>query len=214
MRPVLLGAVVLALGAALAGAAEVLSPREEHTLGRLEPQKAGRRAHFQAGIDAARALLATDPNDPEGLLWLAANLGDEALERGKFAALKVLPEMERLLLRLDVVDPAYDGAAASRVLGSLYSSAPSLISIGSGKKARAAFEKALALASQHPGNQALAAEFFYAKGPKQRALELARAVLQNPDLEKYPLDSSRWKQIAETIVRKSVGKMWSTPVPG
>ena len=43
---------------------------------------------------------------------------------------------------------------------------------------------------------------------------LAGAVLQNPDLEKYPLDSARWKQIAETIVRKSAKKRRATPVPG
>src|SRR5687768_1006247 len=34
-----------------------------------------RRRHFAAGIEAARARLRSDPRDPEGLLWLAANLG-------------------------------------------------------------------------------------------------------------------------------------------
>jgi hypothetical protein len=78
-----------------------------------------RLRHFAEGISAARALLADQPDDPEGLLWLAANLGAEALERGVLTALKVLPEMERLLLRLEARDPLYDHAAAARTLGVL-----------------------------------------------------------------------------------------------
>lgn len=180
--------------------ASALSARDCYALGKRETIKERRKAHFAAGIAAAEAALARSPEDPDGLEWLAANLGAEALERGKLKALQVLPRMEELLLRLDALAPGHDGAVASRVLGHLYSTAPPVISIGSNKRARAAFEKALRLAPEHPGNQALAAEFFQAEGPKDRALELARKVLENPELERH-LEAAEWRDIANEIVR-------------
>jgi TRAP transporter TatT component family protein len=184
--------------------APTLSAHECYVLGKTSPDKAARRVHFRAGIAAARGVLERDPNDPDALRWLAANLGAAALERGKMAALKVLPEMERLMLKLDALAPAYDGAAASRVLGVLYSTAPPIISIRSRDKARTAFEKALALAPEHPGNQALAARFFEDDHQEPRAVELARKVLANPRIEDYtdPQEATEWRQIAAHIVEK------------
>jgi hypothetical protein len=186
-------------------AAPELSARERYVLGKTSRSKALRLQHFRAGISVAKRLLAQDPNDPSALLWLSANLGAEALERSKLAALKALREMERLMLKLDALDPEYDGAAASRVLGVLYSTAPPLVSIRSKSKAHAAFDKALALAPEHPGNQALAARFFAEHGQKPRALELARQVLANPRVEDYTYveEAAEWRQIAERIVNAS-----------
>ena len=68
-------------------------------------------------------------------MWLAANLGGEALTHGKLQALGVVDEVERTLLRLNQVSPGYNHAAASRALGRLYQKAPSIISVGNSKKA-------------------------------------------------------------------------------
>jgi hypothetical protein len=179
-----------------------LSSRQLYYLGKRAATKAERLAHYRAGMAAAQALLARNADDPEGLQWLSANLGSEALARGKLAGLRALPRMEELLLRLDAVAPEHDGAAASRMLGHLYDTAPGLISIGSDRRARVFFEKALALAPGHPGNQALAAEFFQDEGERQRAVELARKVLENPDLGKYPEEAEEWRQTALRILEK------------
>lgn len=160
-----------------------------------------RRRHFSAGISAARARLAANPDDPEGLLWLAANLGGEALERGKLVALRVLPEMERLLLRLDASAPGYDNAAAARTLGRLYHLAPAFISIGSMKKARKYWERALQLAADYPANLVLAADFYAADGDQGRARKLAQRYLAAPvSPEEHP-EANEWRAIAERIVR-------------
>lgn len=160
-----------------------------------------RRRHFADGMAHARALLSANPDDPEGLLWLAANLGSEALERGKLAALRVIPEMERLLLRLDARHPLYDHAAAARTLGVLYHKAPALISIGSNARARGWFERALQRAPKHPATLILAAEFFDDVGQEARARQLAEAYLAAPANETDSPDAPEWRRIAERIVR-------------
>jgi TRAP transporter T-component len=174
--------------------------REAYFAGKRAPTSDERRAAFSAGIRAARERLARSPDDPEGLLWLAANLGAEALERGKLSALNVLPEMERLLLRLDAVAPSYDHAAAARTLGRLYHKAPAIISIGSKKKARQYWEKALAAAPDYPANLVLAADFFADAGDKTRARELAARYRQRPVTPEENPEATEWNEIAARVL--------------
>jgi hypothetical protein len=192
-------ALILLLATTTAGAAP---PRVEARAAWLAGKRAQgeeRRRHFAAGITAARVLLQADQDDPEGLLWLAANQGAEALERGKLSALRVLPGMERLLLRLEARHPLHDHAAAARTLAVLYHRAPALISIGSNDRARQYFEKALQRAGDFPPNRILAAEFFDDTGEEGRACALARAYLAAPaDPAEHP-DADAWKRSAARI---------------
>jgi hypothetical protein len=164
-----------------------------------------RRRQFSAGVAEARARLATAPDDPAGLLWLAANLGAEALEQGKVVALRVLPEMERLLLHLEAVAPDYDHAAAARTLARLYHKAPPFISIGSNKKARLYWEKALTRAGDFPANQVLAADFLDDDDQDERALQLAARYLRHPVTVAENPEAAEWQETAERIVRKNTG---------
>jgi hypothetical protein len=133
------------------------------------------------------------------LLWLAANLGAEALERGKLAALRVLDEMERLLLRLDAIAPLYDHAAAARTLARLYHKAPPFISIGSKDKARRYWDTALTRAGDYPANQVLAADFFADVGEDTRARDLVTQYLRHPVLPAENPEAREWQQIATRI---------------
>ena len=136
------------------------------------------------------------PDDPPSLLWLAANLGGEALTHGRLHALGVISEIEATLLRLEQQHPDYDHAAAARALGNLYWKAPALISVGSTRKATSYFLLALGRAPDFPGNQALAAAFFADNGDCARARPLALAVESRRDLAAIGLDAAEWKQLA------------------
>jgi tetratricopeptide (TPR) repeat protein len=164
--------------------------------GKAAPNKDEARRHYQQGIDAARAALRSTPDDPAALLWLAADLGGEAQTHGRFHALGVISEIESTLLRLEQTHPQYGHAAAARALANLYWKAPSVISIGSSKKAASYFQLALQRAPDYPGNQAMAAAFFADMGDCGRARPLAAAVESRPDLASFGPDAVEWRQLA------------------
>jgi tetratricopeptide (TPR) repeat protein len=168
----------------------------------VAPDRDESRRDYQRGIAFARAALARDPNDPGGLLWLAANLGGEALTHGKLHALGVVDEVERTLLRLDQVNPGYDHAAASRALGRLYQKAPSIISIGNSKKAADYLGRALARAPDFPGNWVYAADFYAEQGDCGRALPLAQRVRSARDLDNYGFDAREWRDLATRVLTR------------
>jgi hypothetical protein len=159
------------------------------------------RRHFQSGIDIARGILSATPDEPAALLWLAANLAGEALSHGRLFALRVIPEMESTLLRLERVHPEYDSAAAARALANLYWKAPALISVGSSKKATLYFQLALERAPTFPGNQAMAAAYFADQGDCARARPLAQAVANRQGLDTFGPDAAEWRQLARAALR-------------
>lgn len=192
--------IVLAAGGTMSTYAP--SPFEEaYRAGKAAGDSDAARAHFQRGIDLARAALAAAPERPEALLWLSANLAGEALSHGKLHALRIIPEIEGTLLRLERLAPAFDHAAAARALANLYWKAPALISVGSSKKAEAYFELALARAPAFPGNQAHAAAFFASGRGCPRARPLAQAVMARADLDAFGPDAADWRRLAGEVLR-------------
>jgi len=159
------------------------------------------RASYERGVALGRATLAADPNARDALLWLPANLARAALTQGKLHALKVIPEVEATLLRLEQLDPTYDHAAAARALANLYWKAPALISVGSSKKAARYFSLALARDGTFPGNQAHAAAFFADQRDCARARPLAEAVRRQPDLDALGPDATEWRALADEALR-------------
>jgi hypothetical protein len=186
-----LGAGVVVMGAEASSDAE-----RAYRAGKAAPSDGEARPLYQRGIDVARETLKTRTDDPAALLWLAANLGGEALTHSRLHALGVISEIEATLVRLDQQHPDYDHAAAARALGNLYWKAPGLISVGSTRKARTCFLRALDRAPDFPGNQALAAAFFADNGDCARARPLALAVERRADLAALGLDAAEWKQLA------------------
>jgi len=162
-------------------------------------------AAYRRGVELARAALAADPNARDALLWLPANLAREALTHGKLQALKVLPEVESTLLRLDHVDPMYDHAAAARALGNLYWKAPSVISVGSSKKAARYFALALQRDGAFPGNQAQAAAFYADHHDCAAARPLAEAVARRADIDAFGPDAAEWRVLAQAALRDCGG---------
>lgn len=198
----LVAAGVLAAGWAGETMAYHASPIEKaYRAGKAAGDDEAARAHFQRGIDLARAALSTTPDAPDALLWLSANLAGEALTHGKLHALRVIPEIEATLLRLERVAPAHDHAAAARALANLYWKAPAVISVGSSKKAEAYFQTALARAPTFPGNQAMAAAFYAGRRDCARAKPLAEAVARRTDLDAFGPDAPEWRRLAADVLR-------------
>ena len=174
--------------------------RLAYRAGQSAPNRDESRRDYQRGIALAREALTRDPNDPGGLLWLAANLGGEALTHSRLHALGVVGEIESTLLRLDQANPGYDHAAAARALGRLYHKAPSVISVGDNKKAAAYLEQALARAPDFPGNWAFAADFYDDRGDCGRARPLAQRLRAAADLDRYGVDAREWREIATHVL--------------
>ena len=159
------------------------------------------RAQYQRGIDLARGVLARTPDQPDALLWLSANLAGEALTHGKLRALRVIPEIERALLRLDQIAPSYDHAAAARALANLYWKAPAVISIGSSKKAAAYFELALKRAPDFPGNQTHTTAYHASERNYTRTTPLTTTVADRNDLDAFGPDAAEWRQLTRDVLR-------------
>jgi hypothetical protein len=192
----------LLLGASMERSPQGAEAERLYRAGKQAKSTVEKRRLFQGGVAAARRALAENPDDPAGLLWLVPNLAEEALTHSKIYALKVIPEVERTLLRLEATNPQYDHAAAARGLASLYYRAPAVISVGSSSKAAMYFGRALARAPEFPGNQALAAEFYADKGDCARATALARQVLARPNLEKEFTDGAEWRRLAQEALEE------------
>ena len=182
-------------------AAENASAIEQaYRAGKASRDDSEARRHYQRGIDLARQELSAKPDSPDALLWLAGNLAGEALSHGRLHALRVIPEIEATLLRLEQVHPTYDHAAAARSLANLYWKAPALISVGSSKKAGRYFQLALERAPGFPGNQAMAAAYFGGQRDCARARQLAQAVLARKDLDAFGPDAAEWRQLARNVL--------------
>jgi hypothetical protein len=175
--------------------------KEAYRAGQVARTTEERRAHHQRGLALARQALARDPDDAAGLLWYAANLGAEALLRGKLRALPVVGDIERTLLQLERVHPDYDGAAAARSLGRLYHQAPPIISVGSSRKAADYLGRALARAPDHPGNLAYGADFFADQGDCARARPLLAQLQRHPALRQPGPEGDEFRDIARTVAR-------------
>jgi hypothetical protein len=184
----------------LARADGIESARAAYQAGQAAQESKIRRALFTRGMELARARLANRGNDPEGLYWLAVNMGAEALERGKLSALPVVPRMEKLLLTLDKADPGFEQAGAARVLGRLYHQAPAVISVGSNAKARQFLLRAISLAPDHPGNLAFAADFLVDHGDKVRARQFAERCLQRLGAQDFGREAKEWTELARHVV--------------
>jgi hypothetical protein len=179
------------------------SARSAYQAGRAAQDSKTRRVLFSRGMELARARLANQANDSEGLYWLAVNMGAEALERGKLSALPVVPRIEALLLTLDKVDPHFEQAGAARVLGRLYHQAPAVISVGSSAKARQFLLRAVALAPDHPGNLVFAADFLVDHGDKERARAFAERCMRRLGEQDFGREADEWGDIARHVIEET-----------
>lgn len=119
----------------------------------LAPNDDKREELATAGIEAARAAIASDGKSAAGHYYLALNIGQLARTK-MLGALRLLTEMEAELKRVLELDKTFDYAGGDRTLGVLYLEAPGWpTSVGSKSKARMHLTRALELAPEFPDNQ-------------------------------------------------------------
>jgi tetratricopeptide (TPR) repeat protein len=103
---------------------------------------AERKALLEEGIKAGRAVVAIEPNRPEGHFWIAANMGALAESFGMRQGLKYRSEIKNELLIVLKLDAAFQHGSADRALGRWYFKVPGLFG-GSNKKSEEHLRKSL-----------------------------------------------------------------------
>ncbi len=184
--------------------AELLRSADTHYyLGKYEIDAAVAESHFETAVTLAESVLETEPTNPSALLAWCASKGEIAQHANPFRALGLIRPIEEKFLLLKTLAPQHEGFVADRALGRLYQLAPSFISIGSSKKARAHFQAALSGAPEHPGNQVYWAEFLLDDGDKAEARLFALKTLSNPKLLPSSLERFDWVARAKVILEKT-----------
>ncbi|HMJ91714.1 MAG TPA: hypothetical protein VK530_17965 [Candidatus Acidoferrum sp.] len=120
------------------------------------------------GIDAARAVIAQDPNHAAAHYWLAMDLGQLARTKS-LGALPLVKEMAREFLHARDLDEHVDYAGPDRSLGLLYRDAPGWpTSIGDKGRARSHLLRAVKLHPEFPENQLCLVETYEQWGERDR----------------------------------------------
>jgi hypothetical protein len=164
-----------------------------------EDGEAVERRHAE-GLARAEEALALDPDDPGAILWWTAHRGSEASPLNPVAAIRIANEVERSLLRLRALAPDHEHAAADRVLGIVYFTAPPIVSIGSLKKAEEHLISALRRFPTYPGNQLAMAQLLVKKGDCRLARRGAELALSSRELARFPLEAPIWRREARAIL--------------
>jgi tetratricopeptide (TPR) repeat protein len=168
--------------------------RASYWLGTHGPLDA-RRADLEAGIEAARAAIAVEPNRPEGHFWLAANMGGLAESFGMRQGVKYRNPIREALEAVLRIDPAFQQGSADRALGRWYFKVPGLFG-GSKDKAVEHLRKSLTYNAHSTASWFFLAETLLDMGKKDEARQALQQVLDAPLDPEWTPEDREWKQKA------------------
>lgn len=141
-----------------------------------------RAAGFESLTRDTESWLKAEPNNAEALIWHGIVLSSHAGAQGGLGALSLVKEARTALEKSLQIDPAALQGSAHTSLATLYSKVPGFpIGFGSDKKARAHFEKALAMNPAGIDPNYFYAEYLANEGETSRALEHLRRAMAAPD---------------------------------
>jgi len=138
-----------------------------------------RKAALDAGITAARAAIAVNPNRPEGHFWLAANMGTLAESFGLRQGIKYRGQIKDALLTTLKLDAAFMDGSADRALGRWYFKVPGMFG-GSNKESEAHLRKSLTYNPNSIISHLFLAETLADMGRKDEARKEYQAAVDAP----------------------------------
>ena len=152
--------------------------RARYWLGGHAPERE-RKGFLEAGIAAARAAVALEPDKPEGHMWLAANMGALAESFGLRQGLKYRGAIKDELLTVLRIDPAFQEGSADRALGRWYFKVPGLFG-GSNRRSEEHLRRSLAYAPNSTISHYFLAETLLDEGKKEEARAELQKVIDAP----------------------------------
>jgi len=160
-----------------------------------------RKAALDAGITAARAAIAVNPNRPEGHFWLAANMGTLAESFGLRQGIKYRGQIKDALLTTLKLDAAFMDGSADRALGRWYFKVPGMFG-GSNKESEAHLRKSLTYNPNSIISHLFLAETLADMGRKDEARKEYQAALDAPIDPNWAPEDRRFKEQAKQAVAK------------
>jgi tetratricopeptide (TPR) repeat protein len=161
--------------------------------------EAERKPALEAGITAARAAIALNPNRPDGHFWLAANMGALAESYGMRQGIKYRGQIKDALLTTLKLDPAFLDGSADRALGRWYFKVPGLFG-GSNKESEAHLRKSLTYNPNSIISHIFLAETLADMGKKDEARKEAQAAIDAPVDPNWAPEDRRFKEQAKRLL--------------
>jgi len=160
-----------------------------------------RKAALDAGITAARAAIAVNPNRPEGHFWLAANMGSLAESFGLRQGIKYRGQIKDALLMTLKLDAAFMDGSADRALGRWYFKVPGMFG-GSNKESEAHLRKSLTYNPNSIISHLFLAETLADMGRKDEARKEYQAAGDAPIDPNWAPEDRRFKEQAKLGMQK------------
>lgn len=162
--------------------------------------EAGRRADLEAGIVAADAAIALEPNRPEGYFWKAANMGALAESFGLRQGIKYRKTIREALETVLKIDPKFQAGSADRALGRWYFKVPGLFG-GSDEKSVEHLRKSLEYDPNSTASHFFLAETLLDMGKKAEARAELQKVLDAPIDAEWAPEDREFKQKAQKLLQ-------------
>lgn len=170
-------------------------------------ENAKKQAVFQEGKSLGETLIERHPDDVRAHLLYAANLGRWAEVYGIVSAVRegVAGTMRKEAKRIIELDPLAASGGGYRLLAQIHYRTPYIpfiVSWPSSEKALTLLEKALNVAPDHPGNNALYGKYLHETGRTKKAKKYLKKAseLQPRKTPKHYLEDLRYINLAGTVL--------------
>ena len=158
-----------------------------------------RRAHLEAGMQAARTAIALQPQRPEGHFWLAANMGTLAESFGLRNGLRYRGPVKDELETVLKLDPGFMNGSADRVLGRWYFRVPRLFG-GSNKRAEEHLRASLKYDENSTISRFFLAELLIDEDRKPEARAELQKVIDAPISREWAPEDQEYKAKAAALL--------------
>ncbi|HEY0385558.1 MAG TPA: TRAP transporter TatT component family protein [Pyrinomonadaceae bacterium] len=169
-------------------------------LGQEAESEARARERHARAIEVCGRAAGACPARVEGHFWLGVNLALLAALENPLSALWHALKARCSLHRAISIDPAYHAAGPLRVLARLEARLPTVFG-GGYKRARAHFERAVAIAPNNTVTRLYFAELLAAAGEQPRARQQLEALLNAPPDPAWAFEIARDRRLAEAMLK-------------